>query len=147
MAELLIRGHHLLCIQGFRGLGYSIDFVENMTKIAKDFRNLESDFPVKVISGLDDACTACPNRGVRICEANAGSNKHVIEMDQKVIKHLNLVTWKNYQKSELLKLIAEKIEANDLDYLCKGCSWLQYGLCKEGIIDLKQTFRQHEQAK
>jgi uncharacterized protein len=128
-------------------LGYSLDFVENMTKIAKDFRNHETDFSVKIISGLDDACTACPNRGVRLCEANAGSNKHVVVMDQKVIKHLNLVPWKNYSKSQLLKLIAKKIEPSDLDYLCKGCSWLQYGFCKEGIVDLKRTFRQHERIK
>lgn len=133
-----------MCIQGFRGLGYSLDFVENMTKIAKDFRDDKVDFSIRVITGFDHACTACPNRGERICEANAGSNQHVVAMDQKVIKHLDLIPWRNYQKSELMSLLAEKISPSDLDYLCKGCSWLQYGFCKEGIIDLKRKFQLSE---
>ena len=29
---LKIRHHHLLCILGFKGLGYSDEFVENMKK-------------------------------------------------------------------------------------------------------------------
>ncbi|WP_147535559.1 DUF1284 domain-containing protein [Bacillus marasmi] len=138
MARLYLRGHHLLCVQGFRGMGYSESFVETMKEIVSELRDEKSDFPITVVAGFDNVCMACPNRGDRICEANIGSQKHVLSMDLKVIKHLGLIIGKNYPKSKLMKLVASKVEANDLDYLCKGCSWLQYGVCKQGIAELKE---------
>lgn len=139
---MFLRGHHLLCIQGFRGAGYSEEFVENMKEIVAEFRNEELDFPIKVLVGFDNACMACPHRGERICEANEGSQKHVLSMDQKVIKHLGLTSGRIYQKSTLYEVVATKVEPADLDELCKGCSWLQYGVCKEGIAEMKENFRQ-----
>jgi hypothetical protein len=139
---LYVRGHHLLCIHGFRGMGYSEEFVKNMAEIVAEINNDELDFPIKVLAGFDNACMACPNRGERICEANEGSQKHVLSMDNKVLNHLGLIAGKNYLKSMLLKLTAEKVEPDDLDELCKGCSWLQYGVCKEGIAKLKKKYRQ-----
>jgi uncharacterized protein len=140
VTRMFLRGHHLLCVQGFRGMGYSDDFVANMKEIVTEIRNQELDFPITIVAGFDNACMECPNRGDRVCEANEGSQKHVLSMDMKVINHLGLIIGKNYQKSTLLKEIATKIEPDDLDYLCKGCSWLQYGVCKEGITELKEKF-------
>lgn len=135
---MFLRGHHLLCIQGFRGMGYDEDFVKNMGEIVKEIQNENLDFPIRVVAGFDNACMSCPNRGERICEANEGSQKHVLSMDMKVINHLGLIVGKNYQKTVLLKLVASKVEPDDLDFLCKGCSWLQYGLCKDGIAKMKK---------
>lgn len=134
---LIIRGHHLLCIQGFQGMGYSPEFVENMSEIVNKFRDDTCDFPIRVIVGFDIACQACPHRGARICQAGAGSNQHVVTMDKRVVEHLGIIPWRNYQKSYLLAEIAKKVSPSDLDVLCKGCSWLQYGVCKQGIADLR----------
>lgn len=141
---MFLRGHHLLCVQGFRGMGYSDEFVTNMKEIVNKIRNDELDFSIKVLAGFDNACIACPHQGERICEANEGSQKHVLSMDKKVINHLNLMEGKNYQKSELISLVASKVEPDDLDYLCKGCSWLQYGVCKEGIKEMKEKYQHIE---
>jgi uncharacterized protein len=138
---MILRGHHLLCVQGFRGMGYSDDFVKRMKEIVTDIRDDEQDFSIRVIAGLDNACSACPHHGETICEAGAGSNEHVLTMDNKVIKHLDLKESGSYQKSELLPLVAEKVDPDDLDYLCQGCSWLHYGVCKEGIAELKKKYR------
>lgn len=140
VTELILRGHHLLCVQGFRGMGYSDDFVKRMTEIVKDIRDNEIDFSIKVIAGLDYACNACPHHGEKICEASVGSNQHVLSMDNKVIHHLGLHTEETYQKSDLLALVAKKVDPDDLDYLCQGCSWLQYGVCKEGIAEIKTKY-------
>lgn len=140
VARLYLRGHHLLCVQGFMGMGYSDSFVEKMKEIVTELRNDELDFPITVVAGFDNACMACPNRGDRVCEAGIGSQKHVLSMDLKVIKHLGLIVGKNYQKSMLMKLVAHKVNPDDLDFLCKGCSWLQYGVCKQGIGELKEKY-------
>lgn len=36
--ELRIRAHHVLCILGFRGEGYSREFVENMRRVVDIIR-------------------------------------------------------------------------------------------------------------
>lgn len=138
-----LRGHHLLCVHGFRGMGYSPEFVERMADIVKDIRNEEKDFSIKVVAALDDACMACPHRGRIKCEADENSNEHVLSMDEKVIRHLGLEKEKSYSKSMLVSLTAAKVQPDDLDYLCKGCSWLPYGLCKEGIKELKEKINRN----
>jgi uncharacterized protein len=138
--EKVLRGHHLLCVHGFRGMGYSPSFVKNMWKIVEDIRDDQKDFPIRVEAALDDACMACPHRGLSTCEADEGSNEHVITMDERVISHLHLEKGMSYKKSELVKLTAEKVHPNDLDTLCHGCSWLLYGVCKEGIAELRRKY-------
>lgn len=134
--DKILRGHHLLCIYGFRGMGYSPSFVEKMHEIVNDVRNDKLDFLIKVVAAFDDACFACPHQGKTECEANEGSNEHVLSMDEKIIEHLGLKKNKSYQKSFLVALTAKKVVPEDLDYLCEGCSWLSYGVCKEGIGEL-----------
>ncbi|NMD71155.1 DUF1284 domain-containing protein [Bacillus sp. DNRA2] len=140
MTRLYLRGHHLLCVQGFQGMGYSDYFVVKMNEIVNELRDEELDFPITVVAGFDNACMACPNRGERVCEASIGSQKHVLSMDIKVLNHLGLMVGKKYQKSKLMELVAMKVKPDDLDFLCKGCSWLQYGVCKQGILELKEKW-------
>lgn len=139
--DKVLRGHHLLCVHGFRGMGYSPDFIKKMEGIVKDVRDPAKDFQIKVVAAFDDACMACPHQGKTECEASEGSNEHVLSMDGKVLHHLGLDEGKSYQKSELLKRTAERVGPEDLDFLCQNCSWLKYGVCKEGIADLRQAYR------
>ncbi|MFV9511429.1 DUF1284 domain-containing protein [Tepidibacillus sp. LV47] len=137
---ITIRGHHLLCIHGFQGMGYSETFVKEMEKISLILRdNLNNtDILIRVVNQLDDVCQSCPHRGNNKCVQDENSNQHVTEMDQKVIKKLELEAGRIYSKRELLQRTKEKIEPNDLDVICEGCSWLGYGVCKEGIERLKR---------
>lgn len=138
--SLVLRGHHLLCIHGFQGMGYSLDFVKKMATIVDRVRDEEVDFPIKVVTELDDACQACPNKGESQCEAGIGANDHVFLMDRKVIAQLGLIEGAVYSKSYLLELTAKEITPDDLDYLCANCSWLKYGVCKEGISNLRKRW-------
>lgn len=117
-------------------MGYSEDFVKLMSSIVEDIRNPEQDFPIQVVATLDDACGACPHNGGDICIASEGSDHHVKTMDERVIEHLKLVKGKAYLKSELITLTTNLVQPDDLDYLCKDCSWLPYGVCKSGIANL-----------
>ncbi|WP_261380627.1 DUF1284 domain-containing protein [Neobacillus bataviensis] len=121
-------------------MGYSPDFVKKMNEIVEQIRDERSDFPIQVVAALDDTCCTCPHKGKTTCEAGIGSNDHVLTMDLNVIRQLGLIEGAIYNKSFLVQLTAEKVEPDDLDYICKGCSWLSYGVCKEGIADLREKY-------
>lgn len=137
--EKVMRGHHLLCVHGFKGMGYDAKFIQKMENIVMDIRDLSKDFNIKIVAGFDDACMACPNKGEKECKAGEGANDHVLSMDEKAILHLGLEKGKTYKKSELLALTAQKVSPSDLDYICARCLWLSYGVCKEGIEKLKKA--------
>ncbi len=58
--SLNIRPHHLLCILGFRGLGYSEKFVSNMEEVAKKLRSDFTSF-ITLVLECDAICAACPH--------------------------------------------------------------------------------------
>lgn len=136
--EKVLRGHHVLCVHGFQGMGYSPEFVRTMTGIVGAIRDERVSFPIRVIAGLDDACGSCPNQGDGICRANEQSEAHVRELDRRVMERLGLEDGQICDKEWLVRHTAANVEPDDLDELCKGCSWLQYGVCKEGIERLRQ---------
>lgn len=133
----VLRGHHLLCVHGFRGMGYSPAFIEKMHDLVTEINNHAIDFPIKVVVGLDEACFYCPHKGDGVCNSPK-SNAFVTHLDEKVMNHLKIENGEIYMKNELVSLVANHVYPDDLDYLCEGCSWLSYGVCKEGIALLKK---------
>jgi len=134
---VVLRGHHLLCVHGFAGMGYSPAFVQKMTEIVRMIRDDQQDFPIRVVRGFDDTCQVCPNKGEWVCEADANSEAHVQQLDRNVIRHLGLQEGQLYSKSWLVEQTRDKVEPDDLDQLCAGCSWLPAGVCKKGLAQLK----------
>ncbi|MCI0529274.1 MAG: DUF1284 domain-containing protein [Nitrospira sp.] len=57
---VIIRGHTLLCLQGFRGEGYSPDFIDNMAVIHTRLQS-HPETRVRVTDSPDLFCAACPN--------------------------------------------------------------------------------------
>ncbi|WP_027417285.1 DUF1284 domain-containing protein [Aneurinibacillus terranovensis] len=133
-----LRGHHLLCVHGFQGMGYSPVFIERMRDIVDKIRDSSHDMWIEVKVGFDDACAACPHKGEAECERDADSDDHVKGMDRKVIRHLELEQDAIYRKEWLVKRTAEMVEPDDLDFLCRDCSWLSAGVCKTGLRQLKE---------
>ena len=72
-----LRGHHLLCIQGFQGYGYSEEFLENMKKIHKKIISNEEN--IQLVTGPDDICKSCPNLNNDKCKNNKENNKCLFE--------------------------------------------------------------------
>lgn len=54
IAEL--RGHHLICLQFYRGEGYSPTFIGNVKRVIA----LAAQNPALIVSGPDDICAECP---------------------------------------------------------------------------------------
>lgn len=119
-------------------MGYSELFTKTMAGIAKEVRDQSLDFPIQVKVSLDDACHVCPHSRGEICAASNGSQNHVVSMDKRVLQKLGLKAGGTYLKSDLIELTAKAIRPHDLDFLCAGCSWLSYGVCKEGIANLQK---------
>ncbi|MGG3805509.1 DUF1284 domain-containing protein [Metabacillus fastidiosus] len=137
MYKRMLRGHHLLCVHGFEGMGYSPAFIEKMAEIVDEIRDETLDYRIKVVKGLDETCFCCPHKGDGFCNSPM-SDSIVTNLDQNVLTHLGLKSGEIYKKSELVSKVAKLVEPEDLDFLCEGCSWLSYGVCKKGISTLKR---------
>jgi uncharacterized protein len=135
----VLRGHHLLCVHGFQGMGYSPSFVEKMSEIVEEIRNSEKDFPIQIVEGFDEACSACPHQGETLCQNTEEGDAHVRQLDKNVMQKLNINHGEIWSKDQLLAHTAKNVNSEDLDTLCAGCSWLSYGVCKKGIEDLKKN--------
>ncbi len=116
-----LRGHHLICLNFFRGEGYSQEFVENIKKI------LESS-SLQVVFGADDVCLKCPYLENDVCIYSEGSGEHVAELDQMAYGLLNVypgdqTTWESVKKE------LPKIMKSWKGFACSECDWIS--VCKE----------------
>lgn len=124
---LRIRGHHLLCLQGFQGYGYNEEFTKNMRLIHEKIANGEEY--IKLVSNIDDICEKCPNNKCEIC-INRDENTKIVKMDKIVLEKVLREKNKEYYKgSELFNLINNKLftKKEDIKDICTGCKW--YDVC------------------
>jgi len=132
LEALRIRGHHLLCMFGFRGLGYSPEFVENMQAVVDSlFSPLGVE--VEVIAVCDDICRACPHLRHGECGAREGSEVSVRAKDQMVLSRLGLVAGDRAPSALLVQRVIESISSDALADICARCQWQPAGYCQEGL--------------
>ncbi|WP_018921582.1 DUF1284 domain-containing protein [Salsuginibacillus kocurii] len=134
----IIRGHHLLCIQGFEGMGYSPAFIQRMKELTTAIRESTKECDIQVVKDFDEACWACPHNDGDLCSSSVAADAKVKGLDERVLEHLHLKAGEVYKKEELLDRIAHSVAPDDLEHLCQGCSWLSYGVCKAGISRLQK---------
>lgn len=126
MMAIRLRGHHLLCLLGFRGMGYSVDFCANMTAIYETLRK-EPQTEVEIITGPDDVCRAYPPDKANHCEGT------VYGLDEAVLKKLGLLAGTKESWSSLCSRVAASMVPEDISRLCTTCPWEKYGVCAEGV--------------
>ncbi|SNX54252.1 DUF1284 domain-containing protein [Thermoanaerobacterium sp. RBIITD] len=132
---MLIRGHHLLCILGFRGYGYDEYFVNNMNNIIKKLNN-EQDMLIKLVDSVDNICEKCPNNIDGKCknEHHQGSIK---EMDDSVLNILEIKPNTLMKYDDVLDKIKLLMTEEAMDDICCNCTWKGYGCCIEGLKNLR----------
>ena len=130
--ELRIRGHHLLCMYGFRGLGYSQAFVENMRRVVDAFLASEPTV-VELVEGGDDICSACPHLQDGECRKRLASQEPLASKDSLVLAALGLEARTRHTSAEIRSAISSRISPEDIRRLCSGCQWLELGYCEQGI--------------
>lgn len=121
-----LRGHHLLCLLGYRGMGYSADFCVNMTAIYETLRT-KPETEVEIISGPDDVCRAYPPDKTNHCEGT------VYQQDAAILTKLGLAPNDRNSWHNICSRVAEKMIPSDISHLCASCPWEKYGVCQEGV--------------
>ena len=131
-----IRGHNLLCIQGFVGKGYSPEFVANMTRVVD---SLGGNAEVTVIDEPDVLCAACPNLAENGCTLHGVRTEHgIVHQDRDVMACLGIAAGETLSWDDLLARIRRSVAPDDLDAICGGCPWLPLGHCKAGLRGLRE---------
>lgn len=123
MSATPLRGHHLICLQFFRGEGYSATYVENLTRVIE--RTAES--PALIVAGPDAVCAACPELGADgLCAStDAGGEEEIRRIDTLALGVLGIEPRATMTLAEARRRLAAdaigvgrwRAEA------CEGCTW------------------------
>ncbi len=134
---MILRGHNLLCIQGFVGKGYSEAFTSNMSD-AVDALRRDPSLEVTVVDAPDRLCSACPNLTGAGCALHGpGTERGIVHQDRDVLARLGLAPGATLPWGEVLERIRRSVAPDDLDAICGACPWLPLGHCKEGLAQLR----------
>ena len=118
-----IRAHHLLCMQGFQGYGYSEDFSKNMAEIIEALQNFP-EHEIEIIAGNDSICTCCPYNIDKKCQESQGSNDKIVSMDLKVLEKLDITPGSIFKAEKIFKITNKKLKTYiDVKEICGNCSW------------------------
>ena len=110
-----IRAHHLLCMQGFQGYGYSQNFITNMAQVIKDLKSPNQQ--IEIISECDVICSHCPHKKKGVCENNPGSAVKLENMDRQILKKLGLRKGERIKARDILTTIKTKLKTYDIKYV------------------------------
>ena len=115
-----IRPHHLLCIQGFQGYGYTIDFISHMERTIS-FLKSNLFYNLQIVVGSDVLCSQCPHDVDGRC--NKGSLDEINKVDRLVIEKANLDLRHIYTISEAFDTVNKNLNHDHIVSICSGCSW------------------------
>lgn len=133
-----LRGHTLLCLQGFRGEGYSLRFTENLAAIHQTL-SANPDQPVELVEEPDAVCGACPHRALTGCALNGQESEPSMQaQDRHVLRLLGLEAGRVVRWRDVLERIRALVTGSDLPGICGQCRWLPFGYCAEGIEALRR---------
>jgi len=122
-SSIKIRAHHLLCVQGYQGYGYSDKFQANLERIIKlicTVPNLE----IEIIAEKDMICSYCPHTGEIDCQLDEDSAQKIQSMDLKVLEKLNIKEGIRDKAQNLVMLTNTKfITYYDIQEICGNCRW------------------------
>jgi hypothetical protein len=133
---LKIRAHHLLCILGFRGLGYGEEFVSNMEKVVGELRS-DPSLPITLVVGCDAICASCPHNKEGKCLKRANSEVDVPILDLELLNRLGLEAGSQMLAGEAWEEVKKRLAPEDLTEICGDCEWLGLGYCAQGLERLR----------
>ena len=123
---LEIRAHHLLCLPGYRGLGYSDEFTQDMWKVSAAV--FAYGTILKIVDRCDAICVSCPDRKGNECGKGKNSAAKIRKQDQAVAARLGVRIEDEVRSPEIWTLVRCRIRPPDLPQLCGECEWLGYCL-------------------
>lgn len=116
-----IRAHHLLCIQGFQGLGYSKKFTKNMAQISDELLNNPFSF-MELVVGVDSICECCPHNSESVCSKEPTSENKMRIMDSLILQTLNLEAG-SVISSKYIPSLTRNLSRETVHEICGTCYW------------------------
>ncbi|WP_456369697.1 DUF1284 domain-containing protein [Geoglobus sp.] len=110
-----LRGHHLICLNFFRGEGYSPEFVENLKAVL-------SDGEIQVVFGADDVCVMCPYLRDGLCSYSDSSEEEVTELDQMAYRLLGIYPGQRTTWQEVRDRLSDVMGVWK-KFACSSCDW------------------------
>ncbi len=112
-----LRGHHLICLNFFRGEGYSKDFIRNIYAIIKKEK-------LEIVNGPDEVCARCPYLEHSKCSSNEYTDEKILLQDKEALRLLGFkpgetVDWKIIGNK--LPSIMEEWKVS----FCQDCGYLK----------------------
>ena len=130
--EICLRPHHLLCLMGFQGKGYSAAFVKRMTEVSALLKR-HQDTSVYLRSGVDDLCAACPHSTDEgICD----HDDQVRGYDERTLSFLHLCEG-TAAFDEWMRQVRESLTADVRTAICGDCAWTEECLLVQSITQEK----------
>lgn len=132
-----LRAHMVLCLIGFRGSGYSPEFVGAMRRLQQHLID-EPGQQIRLLNSPDALCGVCPHGGQQGCELQGPSHEaHMRAHDGAVLHRLGLRAGDAETWGEVLERIRQRVRGSDLPQICTTCPWLPLGVCQESVDGLR----------
>ncbi|RLI85071.1 MAG: DUF1284 domain-containing protein [Archaeoglobales archaeon] len=114
-----LRGHHLICLQFYRGEGYNQDFIKHLFNILERVQYED----VEVVEGVDEVCSVCPyNSGNACVYSDSTAELKIREIDELAVRLLSLSPGSKVKWDEVRKKVGG-ILGTWREKVCKFCDW------------------------
>ncbi len=123
-----LRGHHLICLQFYRGEGYDREFVENLERVV----SLAKEEGILVVEGADDVCNHCPYMVKGRCEYREGADEEIRYLDSLATTLLKVNPGETIAWREIEEKLPEVIDGW-VEKACKNCDWRE--VCHNEVRD------------
>lgn len=139
-SDITLRPHHLLCLLAFSGEGYSPEFEQEFSRLAKLYR--KACTMVQVVLAPDMACQACPHLEDEQCTSPAdGPDHRVVALDRAVLQLLGIQP--GIHRCGALHARIGALSEEQLNTACSDCSWHPAASCQKIILRKLQAVEDH----
>lgn len=135
MKVVRLRIHHLMCVHGFEGKGYSPAFVQNFWKVKERLGDDEVIAEAILGTSREDICAPCPNNAGSTCV----DEERILKLDNAYAKTLDVKPGDKLSWKDVKKLIAKKVTDDDFEKNCEPCGWKRFGVCKAALKKLRDA--------
>jgi len=120
---LRLRFHHIVCLQGFVGYGYSDSFTRNLQSVVEKIADGYTNRILKLTFSPDEVCMLCPNLIDGMCKME----EKIIRLDKAVYRVLKKSCfWKGLKTLYRPGDVFRAVNRNSLvisRVVCRGCRW------------------------
>lgn len=121
-----LRGHHLLCLLTYKGLGYGPAFTANLDRIAM---RLNTGEPVVLVEGPDDVCAPLHAAGDPHCTRPGvhGRDRQALDAVARLLGHPLAPGATLGLEAAAVARLRHAFADGAIRAACGGCEW--HGLC------------------